>query len=613
MKKAYIVALRSHLASTLASLADIGLLHVETHAMKRSSALEKYERRVEDFSSVLQIIGSDYADVDPLEEPFLYDAAKDACKKILAAQERLHALEQQESDLSYNLAQVTPWGSVKPEEMQTLRSNGVCTTLVSWQGKQIPALDPKGVFPKSSCSGVIELFTSGGYKYGVIFSLQEIEIPAEFRIIEIAKGMEALQAEISKVQSEKNQCAECIRQGAMRKGLLEKGLKMTEDKLHFEEARCSLTDTGEEVVYISGYIPAEKQESLVNLAQGNSFGVILDDPSEEDPVPTKLKYNRFSRLMKPLYSILGITPGYREMDISTLFLLFFAIFVGVLIGDAGYGLLMGAGTFVLWRKTKELSSGVLLLGLLSLVITTWGVVTGNWFGMEALAQTTFVKTLTIPSIAAFPEVFGLSASSSQDSIIQISFLLGTIQLSIANGLNVYRERKSLRAFAHVGWGIFTIAIYRLALNLILDRVFPTWGVWALAAGAILVLLFGAQEDGKSFFYGLKRGLKGGFFQFLDMVGVFSNIVSYIRLFAVGLSSVAIAISFNSLGADLMGSFVGLVFGVVIVVFGHSLNFAMGLLSMLVHGARLNLLEFSGQLKIEWSGIPYKPLEKQYKE
>ncbi len=613
MKKAYIVALRSNMAGTLASLADIGLLHVETHAMERSSALEKYERRVEEFSSVLQIIGSEYSDADTLEEPFLYDAAKDECRKILEAKERLYALEQLESDLSYSLNQVTPWGNINPEDMKALKRDGIFTNLLSWQGKEVPDLDPQGILEKSTCSGVMELFSAGGYKYGVVFSLQDIEIPSVFQIVELEKGVKTLQAEIAKVHEEKTQCLDLIRQGAMRRGLLEKGLKVTEDKLHFEEARCSLTDTGEEVVYISGYIPAEQTEALTHLAQSNSFGVILDEPGDDDPVPTKLKYNKFSRLMQPLYGILGITPGYREMDISTLFLLFFAIFVGILIGDAGYGLLMGVGTLFLWKKTKQLSSGVLLLGLLSVVITTWGVVTGNWFGMEALAQTTFVKTLTIPSIAAFPEVFGLSSSSSQDSIIQISFLLGTIQLSIANGLNVYRERKSLRAFAHVGWGIFTIAIYRLALNLILDRVFPTWGVWALAAGAILVLLFGAQEDGKSFFYGLKQGLKGGFFQFLDMVGVFSNIVSYIRLFAVGLSSVAIAISFNSLGADLMGSFVGLVFGVVIVVFGHSLNFAMGLLSMLVHGARLNLLEFSGQLKIEWSGIPYKPLEKQYKE
>ncbi len=613
MKKAYIVALRSSMAETLSALADIGLLHVETQAMERSSAFDAYERRVEAFTTVLQCIDSDYADVNLKEEPFVYESAKRECREILAAQERLQSLEQQADDLTSHLSRVTPWGSMNPEDMKKLRGDGVFTTLLAWQGKQIPSLDPQGILDRKSCSGVIELFSSDGYKYGVVFSLQEIEVPSEFRIIEIEKGVVTLQEEIRKVQEEKSLCVERIRQGAMRRDLLEKGLKVTEDKLHFEEARCSLTDTGEEVVYISGYIPMEQKESLLRLAQSNSFGVILDDPGEDDPVPTKLKYNRFSRLMKPLYGILGITPGYREMDISTLFLLFFAIFVGILIGDAGYGLLMGAGTLVLWKKTKQLNSGVLLLGLLSIVITTWGVVTGNWFGMEALAETTFVKSLTIPSIAAFPGVFGLDASSSQDSIIQISFLLGTIQLSIANGLNVYRERKSLRAFAHVGWGVFTIAIYRLALNLILDLVFPVWGVWGLIVGAVLILLFGAQEDGKSFFHGLAQGFKGGFFQFLDMVGVFSNIVSYIRLFAVGLSSVAIAISFNSLAADLMGSPIGLIFGVIIVVFGHSLNFAMGLLSMLVHGARLNLLEFSGQLKIEWSGIPYKPLEKQYKE
>jgi V/A-type H+/Na+-transporting ATPase subunit I len=129
----------------------------------------------------------------------------------------------------------------------------------------------------------------------------------------------------------------------------------------------------------------------------------------------------------------------------------------------------------------------------------------------------------------------------------------------------------------------------------------------MASGFVFVVLFSAQEPGKNFFKGVLGGLGGAFNTFLDAISSFSNIISYIRLFAVGMASVAIADSFNSMASGMMHG-PAIVGGVIVLLIGHGLNIVMGLLSVMVHGIRLNLLEFSGQLGLEWTGYKYEPFK-----
>ena len=108
-----------------------------------------------------------------------------------------------------------------------------------------------------------------------------------------------------------------------------------------------------------------------------------------------------------------------------------------------------------------------------------------------------------------------------------------------------------------------------------------------------------------FLDGLKASLAGFFTTFLDTISCFSNIMSYIRLFAVGMASLAIAQSFNGMAEGMLsGALIPV--GIAIIVVGHLLNLVMGILSVVVHGVRLNLLEFSGALGMEWTGYNYEP-------
>ena len=157
----------------------------------------------------------------------------------------------------------------------------------------------------------------------------------------------------------------------------------------------------------------------------------------------------------------------------------------------------------------------------------------------------------------------------------------------------------------LGWLLAVCALYFMVLYLVIGVAVNIPVVAAvIGAGFLLVVLFGGMSPDKSFSQGLKAGLADTFTTFLNTISAFGNVMSYIRLFAVGMASLAIAQSFNDMASGFGGPLV--VVGIAIMIVGHALNIVMGFLSVVVHGVRLNLLEFSGQLGMEWSGIAYDP-------
>ena len=169
-------------------------------------------------------------------------------------------------------------------------------------------------------------------------------------------------------------------------------------------------------------------------------------------------------------------------------------------------------------------------------------------------------------------------------------------------------KKDLSWVASLGWAIAVVAMYLLALNLVIHENISLVPVFALIGVAfVLVLLFGGMSPDKTFGQGLKAGLANAFTDFLDTISCFGNVMSYIRLFAVGMAGVAISQSFNGIAAGMHGPLI--ILGVLVVLIGHALNIIMCFLSVVVHGVRLNVLEFSGQVGLEWTGLPYEPFKK----
>ena len=205
----------------------------------------------------------------------------------------------------------------------------------------------------------------------------------------------------------------------------------------------------------------------------------------------------------------------------------------------------------------------------------------------------------------------ITASAQQNTILKFSFTLGVIQIALGCLLSIRKKisEKNLSFIADIGWLFAACAMYLLSLNLVIGVKIAMKPVFiVIIAAFVIVVLFGGMEPGKSFGQGIKAGLGGAFTVFLDTISCFGNVMSYIRLFAVGMASLAIAQSFNGMASGLLKGW-ALPAGILVLIIGHALNLIMGLLSVVVHGVRLNLLEFSGQLGMEWAGIPYEPFKK----
>lgn len=356
---------------------------------------------------------------------------------------------------------------------------------------------------------------------------------------------------------------------------------------------------------LSGYILAEKQADFAGLAKANGWAFISDDPAEEDAVPTAMRHNRFVQLLTPLTDFLGTVPGYREPDISLWFLLFFGIFFAMIFGDAGYGGVLVILSLIGIVKAKAKEQPVplamqmfLYLGVLTVI---WGTATCNWFGISVEYIPAWLKNLSVPAISNVTE-----ESIRNANLMQFCFTLGLIQLTIGHIISIVRNIRSPQILGHIGSIAMLCGMYVVVLSLVVsaERYQINQPVMiAVGGGFALNFIFSNYQTGIG--QSIVDSLKNIITMFLGVVNVFADIMSYIRLWAVGLAGSAISATVNQMAGPALGSFL-IFLGVLLLFFGHGLNYIMNVLSVIVHGVRLNTLEFSNHVGLTWAGFKYEP-------
>jgi V/A-type H+-transporting ATPase subunit I len=200
-----------------------------------------------------------------------------------------------------------------------------------------------------------------------------------------------------------------------------------------------------------------------------------------------------------------------------------------------------------------------------------------------------------------------------------------VQLVWARGKNIRKLLPSLSALAQAGWLVVVAGIYFLVLFMLLKVELPSFVPWLISGGTVCVLIFSEQRspvgDAANFLKNIGRSFSNIISILLKAIGSFADIISYIRLFAVGTAGIMIIKTINSMAipSEGFGNFgpaflLRLAATVLVLVIGHTLHLLMGILSMIVHGLRLNLLEYAGNhLGMEWSGYVYKPFSFRQKK
>jgi V/A-type H+/Na+-transporting ATPase subunit I len=361
---------------------------------------------------------------------------------------------------------------------------------------------------------------------------------------------------------------------------------------------------------LQGWVPADQAAAVQAglAAEAVPAAVQLREPLPNERPPTLIHYARWARPVRGLLDMLGTVPGYEEVDVSAFFMLALPLFAGMLIGDAGYGLiflllpllLRGRITAALGADRRHL---LLAFGAAAL---TWGGLTGVWFGVTPTQMVNAGGLVSVLGDALYRlQAVRGSEEEMRIVIIKICFVLGCTHLVAAHIRRALAVAPQQQVLAEIGWCSVLLAMAGVIWMLFfatenLPAFLRPSITAAFAAGMLLVVLFSAPHRNPLRRVGM--GLAGSL---LPLLGTFSDTLSYIRLMAVGLASFYIGAAFNTLGASLADTATWFA-GAPVVLFGHLLNLGLVLIAIFAHGVRLNMLEFSSNAGVQWTGYPFRP-------
>lgn len=636
MKKVTILTLESRKEETLNALRDCEIIHLTPLKTAQGINLNKAKGELSRVQKALEAVPEK---VSKTAKPIEINMTGEALVEEI--QNLLNEKKEAESNLSQakeELAKLSCFGNIDPKSVKKLEEKGIFVKLYVADIKKV-AFEAEGeqVFKEQFASdenGTYFAVFSRGEVAKVSGNFTELSMPpkslAEFRQIEAdSKNV------ISRVDERLQQFASVRRD-------VEKRLLEVTDEYKFEEASASMANC-EQIAALQGFCPAPRIAEINRDAKKYGWGLRVEDPTEEDNVPTLLGYNKLTKPMQCLYDIIGISPGYNEVDVSSVFLCFFSIFFAMIVGDTAYGLLfLAIALFARHKMPKASSAGFHFVYLMSIATIVWGVINASFLGLtpelagwtyyldianynfipESLRNVLYWIRSVAPSDPVRFEVYkqfcetftflpatfipkGVGASQMQH-IQLFCFCIAVVHLSIAHLWNVIVrfKRKQSTFMAQVGWLLGAWVMFFLACNMVLGIEMPKFVIPMFIVEVVLLLLFTVPPSR------LKQDFISIPMLVLDIVNSFTDVISYIRLFAVGMSGAAIAEAFNEMLSPLFGSAVGIAGAALLLLFVHGLNIALAVMGVAVHAVRLNTLEFSNGLGLEWSGYSFAPFAKQ---
>ncbi|MDD5449340.1 MAG: hypothetical protein PHO42_01920 [Candidatus Omnitrophica bacterium] len=583
MKKVTLICLEKDSSGVVSDLRRMGVLHIENTQRPQGQEIDKLKEDLAMINTAAEtVVSKEYRAAGPRTDKKITDALA-AAKRVVELKKHLEQLINFSESLYEKILQLEAWGDFDPRMVKGLAKKNIVVRFY-----RIP-IKEKNLIPENVAARQIS--AKGGTANYMVISRGHIPVPCkefempESGLSELRKKYDEDKGLINKIKTEIGSFA-CYHNDFL-------SLKSAfESELEFNRAVRGMGREGQ-LSYLSGYAPYDKMDDLRAFARKEKLGIMAADPSEQDDVPVLIRDPRWISLISPIFKFLEILPGYHELDISLPFLIFFSAFFGILIGDAGYGLVYMVITFFFHTKAKKkgwATSSFPLFYVLSACAVIWGALTGTFFGHEW-----FIKIGYKPLIPALNDMVVFQ---------RFCFFLGAFHLSLAHIWRAKIKLPSLSALSDIGWICILWASFFLARVLILRDAFPGFVKWLIATGVFLVIFFTNPQ--RNILKTLGEGLGA---LALSLMNNFTDVVSYIRLFAVGLAGIAISDTFNSMAGLLgKGSLLAVIGSVIIIVIGQGLGVILGPVSVLVHGVRLNVLEFSGHANISWSGNPYKPLK-----
>ena len=365
------------------------------------------------------------------------------------------------------------------------------------------------------------------------------------------------------------------------------------------------------VMVLEGYCPIDTESTLLDFLQKNDIYYEVNDPKAEDNVPIKLRNNRFTKLFEPLTGMYGL-PNYNEFDPTPILGPFFLLFFAMCMGDAGYGLILILfGIGVITKKIKiEMFEGLgPIITVLGVGTTVIGFFLGTFFGID-LSTVSWLPD-SVKGILLKGELMGF------DIQMVAAIIIGIFHICLAmvvKAICYTKQSGIMNNLSTWGWLI-------LILGGIITAILAISNAISIEATKYMIIAIGIISAlGIFIFNNIKRNplinIGAGLWDTYNMItGILSDVLSYIRLYALGLAGAMLGQAFNQLGFMVLGDdpiFIQYLPFIIIVLIGHTLNIALSSLSAFVHPLRLTFVEYFKNLGYEGNGEKYSPLSKVIK-
>lgn len=500
--------------------------------------------------------------------------------------------EQTLQALSRDRAQLLPWGDFEPSKVERLAAAGYNIGFYTCPLRAFKDewTDKYGVVEIERDKQKVNFVTITHSDVVPDIDAEQVQLPH--------MSLSAVESDIAKTKAAIDAIpAKLAQLSQVGIPVLEKAVKELENNIDFGRVRL----TGEKLaadslILLEGWIPAVDVDEVSKALDMKGVFFDVEDPQPDDDIPIQLSNNKFAKLFEPLTK-LYMLPTYQELDLTLFFAPFFMLFFGLCLGDTGYGLLMIVALPIFTKLFQLINPNfskwlVVLFGASTMLC---GLLSGTFFGFN-------MYDLDIPFVQKMKEIL----YTDNSTMFTVSLCIGVVQILF--GMAIKAVNLSIQcgvkyALGTIGWLVLLITV---GVSVLAGFEFSNPVVMGiLIAAAVLIFLF--NSPGKNPLLNIGLGLWDTYNMATGLLG---DVLSYVRLFALGLSGGILANVFNSMAVGMApdNKVAGFIVMVLIFVIGHALNIFMNILGAIVHPMRLTFVEFFKNSGYTGGGTEYKPFK-----
>ena len=587
MTKYNFILLSGDVEDFLKKLQAVGVMDITRSTKPVDEKSEYLSSKAGTFRKALSLL----KDVQPAE--FAEKVEGDLASNVIETINEKEVAETQVSQLAKEWEERLPWGKFDVKNFEKLEEQGLKLHFYKVKSSNFnPEWKENYALSEISNDGTTTYFVVVSDDENYEFPLKEMPAP-DSDASTIEKQIDTLRYEIEKKERHLSEL-KCHEKD------IQKELDRTVSKLDLHLAHVSGTKAAADYITVfEGFAPAEKEAELKDMLDREGVLYLVDKAKVDDNPPIKLKNNKFVSMFELLTDMYG-RPKYNEFDPTVFISIFFMLFFAFCMGDAGYGLVLIGASLALKKVLGNIAPLGITLGIATTII---GLLFHTFFSTDMLTWSIIpdvVKKCMVPT-----EIAGF------DGTMVLAIIVGIVHICLAMIVKTYQSTKVngfLNSLGTWGWTLLIVGgviVGGLALIGVIDSVVTKWviiGIGILSALGIFFLNDLHRNPLVNFGSGLWE-------TYNTATGLLGDVLSYLRLYALGLAGAKLGEAFNAIGLQALGDGgAGWIAFILIVVIGHTLNVAMCVLGAFVHPLRLNFLEFFKNSGYEGTGRKYNPLK-----